>query len=221
MNLEERIFSVNNFLEEDRANYFHGMISIIPKHWFSISIKPCDLDYSLKRFPEDNQLMDSEEFKNGIDFCMNAYENNNFAYCFKRTYANHYDNCTCSVCELDKYFRSEEILNRLSEIVGERVIKLNETFVSKYEKGNFLTTHHDKGNGDFAFIYQMTKDWNPNHGGMLHFVEGNKVMRVVSPEFNTLTIFRIKDVPITDHFVSMVTAENKTRMAFTGWFTIE
>ncbi len=221
MNLEERIYSIDNFLEEDMANYYHSMLSIIPRVWFSQSIKPYNEEYLLKTFVDKEEVINSEEYRDAKNFCMKAYESNSFAYSFKRTYSNHYDNCTCSICELDKYFRCEEIKNRISEIVGERVIDFNETFLSKYEKGDFLTTHHDKGNGHFAFIYQLTKDWNPNHGGILHFVEGTEIKKVVSPKFNSLTIFRIKDVPITDHFVSMVTCENKTRMAFTGWFSVE
>jgi Rps23 Pro-64 3,4-dihydroxylase Tpa1-like proline 4-hydroxylase len=66
----------------------------------------------------------------------------------------------------------------------------------------------------------LTKEWNPSHGGLLHFydVKTNNVYKTVNPILNNLTIFKIKNVENTDHFVSM-NVGNSSRFAFTGWFS--
>jgi Rps23 Pro-64 3,4-dihydroxylase Tpa1-like proline 4-hydroxylase len=77
----------------------------------------------------------------------------------------------------------------------------------------------EKNKGDYAFVYQLTKDWNPSHGGILNFWNAEtKELQSVYPEYNSLVIFKIKDLENTDHFVSMNTSD-KSRYAYTGWFT--
>jgi len=67
----------------------------------------------------------------------------------------------------------------------------------------------------------LTENWNPTFGGLLHFYDSEKkeIYKTINPKFNSLTIFKIKNVPITDHFVSTNTSSS-SRHAFTGWFSI-
>ncbi len=220
MNLEDRIWFIPNFLESELAEQMYESVSQIPNHWFSRSIMPTKDEFIMTSYVETPELSDNPDFQEVLQKCEETFERNEFAYRFRRTFKNHYETCYCGVCKLDRLFASPEMLHRFSTIVHENVISLGETFLSKYQKDDFLSTHHDKGKGNFAFIYQLTKDWNPNHGGLLTFVEGNEVKKTISPHFNSLSIFRIKDVPITDHFVSRVVV-NKSRIAYTGWFMIE
>jgi Rps23 Pro-64 3,4-dihydroxylase Tpa1-like proline 4-hydroxylase len=112
-------------------------------------------------------------------------------------------------------------LKAFSNIVGKKVIGMAEIFASKYERDNFLSIHHDKNNGDYAFILSLTENWNPVHGGNTHFVDEHKsIYKTVSPKFNTLTIFKLSPDKQMDHFVSRVCC-SKSRYAFTGWFHIE
>jgi Rps23 Pro-64 3,4-dihydroxylase Tpa1-like proline 4-hydroxylase len=55
---------------------------------------------------------------------------------------------------------------------------------------------------------------------MLHFYDAttNNVYKTVNPILNNLTIFKIKNVENTDHFVSMNVGKYP-RLAFTGWFS--
>lgn len=220
MNLEDRIYMISNFLEEEKAEKMYEEVTKIPTHWFSRTIMPTKDEFKMTPYEETPELAENVDFQKVLEKCEETFEKNEFAYRFRRTFRNHFETCNCGVCQLDKLFGSPEMLERFSQIVNEKVVSLGETFLSKYQKDDFLSTHHDKGKGHFAFIYQLTKDWNPNHGGLLTFIEGNEVKKTISPHFNSLSIFRIKDVPITDHFVSRVVV-NKTRMAYTGWFLIE
>lgn len=220
MNLEDRIYFIPDFLEKEVAEKIHDEVSSIPTHWFRRSIMPSTESYEMKSWEETSDLLSNMEFQQALQRCEDTFQKNDFAYRFRRSFRNHYETCRCGICHLDQLFESEEMLKRFSQIVHEKVISLNETFLSKYQKDDFLSIHHDKGKGHFAFIYQLTKNWNPAYGGLLTFVEENEIKKTISPQFNSLSIFRIKDVPITDHFVSRVGVD-KTRMAYTGWFLIE
>jgi Rps23 Pro-64 3,4-dihydroxylase Tpa1-like proline 4-hydroxylase len=92
------------------------------------------------------------------------------------------------------------------------------TFTSKYESGDFLYTHTDKGNGRIAFIYQLTKDWLPGYGGL--FMRMNNWIDIdsaVLPKFNQLTIFDVANEG-TPHIVTQVVPNlNNARIAYSGW----
>jgi len=214
------IISVKDFLKDTTCNQIESDLKNINKTWWYISMFPANKEGKKNTRYYDglyiNQKYLEEKLSNAATF--NAGK---FAYSFKRTIDDHFENCWCVICNLKKNFNSPEVKQELSKIVGENVTHMNETFCSKYETGDYLSIHHDKGNGDYAFVFQLTKDWNPAYGGMLNFYdyEKNEVYKTVNPVFNSLTIFKIKNVTKTDHFVS-ANVSSKTRYAFTGWFSV-
>lgn len=213
-----KIYHVDNFLEVEDADKFEEGIKNLFPEWFNYCLLSagCGKEF----FDYYDGLEESEQFLNLNDKCTNSYNNGFFAYKFQRTHRPHFDDCGCKLCDMHDLFNSPEILQRMSDIIGEEVTDITESFVSKYKKGDYLTVHQDTLKGDYAFIYQMTKDWKPVYGGLLHFVNDNKVTTTIVPEYNTITIFKIKDAPNTDHFVSEITVD-KTRMAYTGWFSVK
>jgi Rps23 Pro-64 3,4-dihydroxylase Tpa1-like proline 4-hydroxylase len=213
------IYTIENFLDIEKANTFHNMITGIPDHWWSIAVHPANMMSEIK-FYVDMNINANMEYHQSKQFALNTYYNGDFAYHMHRDINNHYDNCYCGICKIKEHFKSDEIKSKLSNIVGENVVDYGYNFVSKYIEGDFLSIHDDKGNGDYAFIYQLTKDWNPSHGGLLHFCENNVVIRTDTPKFNNMTIFKITDSEPLDHFVSNVTGKGE-RYAYTGWFNVE
>ena len=139
-----------------------------------------------------------------------------FCYCFKRTFRDHYANCGCVICKLDRTFRSPEVKKMLAKLVGSERIEWNETFGSLYQQGDFLTLHHDKNKGDYTFILSLTPNWNPVHGGHTHFWDRTKeeIYKTVSPRMGTLTVFKLSPERQMDHFVSEVTGPGD-RYSFT------
>jgi len=220
MERKNQFYSIPNFLDNEKAEEIYTKVISMPDNWFMKSILPA-VNNERRYLTLNEDLIQSDEYKSYLKYNEEVYKSNKFAYRFSRTFDEHFDSCVCASCELNKYFRNEEMLKRFSKIINENVIELSETFLSKYIKDDFLSTHHDKGNGHYAFTYQLTKDWNPDHGGILHFVENNEIYKSVTPTFNTLTIFKIKDMPITDHFVSRIAVNDKARYAYTGWFIVE
>ena len=93
--------------------------------------------------------------------------------------------------------------------------------MSEYRAGCFLHTHTDAGHGRVAFVYNMTKDWHVSYGGCLAFLTDDQsaVKRVVVPQLNALTMFRVPEPAGILHCVTPVAAEVKrARHAFSGWW---
>ncbi len=151
-----------------------------------------------------------------------------FTYSFKRTFGSHAHNCMCVGCRVPDSAGSYEFLDFASDLVGFRLKNIKEWFVSLYTKSDWLSTHADHkekaGTLGVACVFSFSKDWKPEYGGHLHFLDasGQKVIRTVVPSFNSLNIF-ILDASKSqvNHFVSEVTAANKLRFSITGWISAD
>ena len=218
---ENSIISVKDFFVEDFADKIESNMKKIDKGWWYVSVYPANTSMLKQNTLYYDGLYSNPQFIEQKEFNKLWFDAGNFGYMFKRTINNHYESCFCEMCNLKNYFNSDEVKDELSKIVGEKVTHFNETFCSKYENDDYLSIHHDKGNGDYAFVFQLTKDWNPSYGGLLNFYDASskEVYKSVNPIFNSLTIFKIKNVPNTDHFVSM-NVSSRARYAFTGWFSV-
>jgi len=217
----KNIYSVTNFLNNEYIINIVDELLKIQEDWWYVIMKPINNSYDKYNVRYYKNIETNIEFCVNKSYVMNNFNNGNFSYIFKNIEpSEHYNTCYCVCCKFQQYFTSDEVKSELSKIVGEEIVLINETFFSKYENGDFLSVHHDKNKGDYAFILQLTKEWNPSHGGMLHFydVKTNNVYKTVNPILNNLTIFKIKDVENTDHFVSMNVGKS-SRFAFTGWFS--
>ena len=109
----------------------------------------------------------------------------------------------------------------VSYLTGIKVSYVNKLFISKYKSGHFLSPHSDIGNGKIAFVLNLTKNWKPQYGGILHFLneERNEIIESFVPQFNSLILFEVPEKGIP-HFVSHVVPDTKnTRYAITGWLS--
>ena len=63
-----------------------------------------------------------------------------------------------------------------------------DVFASCYEPSHFLAPHHDTGNGQVGFTLKLTREWQPQYGGLLMFLDDDwrRVRRVCTPQFNSL-----------------------------------
>jgi FkbM family methyltransferase len=140
------------------------------------------------------------------------------SYRFRRT-TGHHTTCPCPVCETTKLFGGKELLDHVSAVLGYPVT-LATSFASWYSSLDFLSPHSDKGNGDVAFVWNLTKNWKPQYGGMLHILKDDwvELETVCLPRFNELTLFDVEGDGLP-HFVGHVAplVEEK-RLAFSGWF---
>ncbi len=109
-----------------------------------------------------------------------------------------------------------ELMRRLTGC--ERVVRMD-LMAARYLPGHFLTLHDDvvPGEGrEIAYVLNLTREWLPEWGGLLHVVAANQrdVVRSFTPEFNSMVLFR----PPRWHFVSQVASFARApRYTLTGW----
>jgi len=205
---EEYAERISNFLE-------HGMPS---DWWYSSSYTNShDSIRYIRNFDFNQSVIDSE--KNLVNDKMNAGQ---FSYWFYRTIGDHVQDCVCEECSFRRWLISEELLEFLRQVSGLHITKFDTTFASKYSSGCFLSPHHDHKNGDIGFVLQLTKDWKPQWGGLLHFMSDDqqRIEETEVPTFNTLTLFHLPEGSGKWHYVSHVNpGVTRSRIAYTGWFS--
>ena len=164
----------------------------------------------IKQFEKINSLQ--------IKKIQDKFKNDHFSYIFHRSMNN--QKPSFLEYNLRNFMSSIEFIDYLNQITSLNISKLNTLFLSKYKGGNFLSPHSDKGNGKLAFVLNLTKNWKPQYGGILHFMNKEKTEIIESyiPLFNNLMLFEVPDEGIP-HFVSHVVPYIKQeRYSITGWF---
>lgn len=110
-------------------------------------------------------------------------------------------------------------LQAMRQISGFARIRRADAQATRYAPGHFLTRHDDVHAGEgrlVAYVLNLSKDWKPEWGGLLQFLEGNEVVETFAPTFNTLTMFKVP----RDHCVSAVAPfATGNRLAITGWMS--
>jgi hypothetical protein len=200
-------------------DFFHN---VMPSDWWYSSTYPSTNGgiNNIRNFPECQEEIIAER-----DHVNSIMAGGNFGYHFYRTIGNHCEGCYCEECNLHQWLNSEELLNFISEATGEKYVRYGTIFASRYSSGSFLSPHHDHQNGDIGFVLQLTKDWKPQWGGLLHFLDKETLRSVEGtevPTFNTLTLFNIPDDGGRWHYVShVIPGLAESRLAVTGWFIKE
>jgi len=162
-----------------------------------------------------------EQIQKNIKKANRAFNEDNFSFSFERTLNNHIFQCSCIECYIKYIFKTPKIIKQINDITNMNITKAHDIFISKYSYGNFLSVHSDRNNGRVAFVLNLSKDWKPEYGGLLHILDNKRenVIRTIVPHFNSLTLFYIPPNIGIPHFVSHVNIKNKNRFAITGWFS--
>jgi Rps23 Pro-64 3,4-dihydroxylase Tpa1-like proline 4-hydroxylase len=117
-------------------------------------------------------------------------------------------------------FASFEFTKKVSTDTAIDVSSIGHCFASWYAPGDFLSTHTDKGNGQIAFVWNLTKNWRPQYGGLLHLLNADwkTVETTITPSFNSLVLFDVRGEG-RPHFVSqIIPGVVEKRLAISGWF---
>lgn len=108
-----------------------------------------------------------------------------------------------------------EVMRKISGIA-----QINRVYAqaTMYTRGSFLMAHDDHVDAEdrrLAYVFNLTRQWRPDWGGLLHFTAPDGcVLDTFYPHFNSLSLFA---VPQT-HFVSYVPPfAQAERTAITGW----
>ena len=212
---------VFDFLKDSEADKLYNWFNFdIPEDWWFTSIhNPNEEGYdganNIQRKPGSEKLIEEK-----ISEANEAFLNGNFSYVFDRSMP-HAATCTCLECQFLNWLGSDFMLFFIRSITGVEVSRTNEVFASRFTSNQFLSPHHDEGKGKIGFVYTLTKNWRPEGGGNLHFMEDDysTVIKTIVPVFNRLTIFDIPSKNGVPHYVSHILPTVKSnRISITGWF---
>lgn len=210
---------IRNFLNEDYANKLCNFFNDgMPENWWYSSSSPGTEGTTryIRNFPENQDSIRLEK-----EHSEKVFNGGGFAYHFYRSIGDHIQGCNCDECEFRNWLGSDEIIKFLSQVSNNQISGFNTMFASKYSQGCFLSPHHDDSLGSVGFVLQLTKNWLPQWGGVLHFLDDT--MRVIEysevPTFNTLTLFHIPEGKGKWHYVSHVNpGVTSNRIAYSGWY---
>ncbi len=115
------------------------------------------------------------------------------------------------------WLAASESLELWQQLTGNAALKRADAHACLYRPGHFLRTHDDTYSGKerrYAYVMNLTREWEPDWGGLLHFVHDGASRGALAPGFNSLNIFQVPQ----DHFVSQVASyARQGRYLITGW----
>jgi len=217
---------IRDFLTPDLAESLYTFFNVeMPEEWWSTAtyMPGSEVSY-IRNLKENQELIQSLKESANKSFYENSLSPDfigGLTYHFYRTLNDHHENCWCKECNFRSWLLSDEMLTFMERVSGDRYTRTFTTFASRYSEGCFLSPHTDQSNGDIGFVLQLTKDWKPQWGGNLHFMDdsGFVIEKSEVPTFNSLTLFRLPDQVGKWHYVSHVNPGVKHhRIAYTGWF---
>jgi SM-20-related protein len=215
-----KVVVIPNFLKEIEADKLYNWFSEeMPSNWWDVSSFPSK-DHDSVNFIR-NEPENLETIRENYLYTLEKFSEGRFAYNFFRTKKNHFDDCSCHECEFRNWLEDKENLDFISKIAGQEYTGTDEVFAACYTVGDYLSPHVDSPNGTLGFVYQMTKNWLPEYGGLLHFMDDDRkvVERIEVPQYNSLTLFYLPENKGKWHFVSPVAPGTpEIRLSYTGWF---
>ncbi|MCF6215276.1 MAG: 2OG-Fe(II) oxygenase [Emcibacter sp.] len=116
------------------------------------------------------------------------------------------------------FLNGEDFLKFARYITGDMEIRKSEPHAACYIPGNFLKLHDDfstkKMDRRYALVFNMSKRWISDWGGLLQLVDDNRVIETVVPSFNSVSILRLPQ----KHQVSYVAPyATESRFTITVW----
>lgn len=217
------LFEIRDFLEPEFAEEAHAFLNEgMPRHWwYAVSLPPWigpAEELKSRSIPDSDEAQERIAARRGE--AEEAMVRGEFAYFYFRTF-DHEPGCNCVACRVIEHLRSQETCAAVAQATGEPLQSPGEFYCSRLVSGCFLGRHSDKGNGRISAILNLTRDWNPEYGGLLNLMAdgGPEVSNVVFPRFNSLVGFTLPAGIGRQHFVSHV-APNVygNRLAVNGFY---
>lgn len=220
---------LSNVLVPFQADELHWMLSTNMQdiNWVQTSREYFDdeievdrqfADVNVHRLPSARTMLADQQAK-----AIQAGQDGRFSFCFDRTHmqqVEHMAGCECYMCAFEQEaLRGESFRQLLQDVTGVDLSLLS-TFASRYNPGDFLSEHDDAQDASrqVAFVFQLSKDWRPEHGGQLVFPNQPPHGLSLQPVFNSLTLFDVSGMGQA-HFVKQVSRSSPmSRFAITGWF---
>lgn len=114
-------------------------------------------------------------------------------------------------------FNSPPYLALMHALTGDTRIRRINAQATVYRAGHFLREHTDIDSGEgrlYAYVLNLSRDWHADWGGLLQFIDGDRVIETFTPRFNTLSLFT---VPAPHAVTQVMPWAQDHRLAITGW----
>ena len=216
---------IDNFLDLESAETLYSFFAHdMPEEWWKASFIDFD-NFSGDGYgnvvlkPRTNE--NKQIIRQKLVESQKAFLDNKFSYFFDRTTTDHVDGCNCIECEYRKFLQDESTKKWFSNLIDDEITYVGEFFASRFLPNHFLSPHHDHDKGKIATVLNLSKNWKPEWGGCLHFLDSDykNVTRHVQPSFNKLSLFDIPSSNGIPHYVSHVVPGCKLgRISYTGWY---
>lgn len=123
------------------------------------------------------------------------------------------------ITEFFKFFSSQEFIQLISEITGERVGKGADMHAHLFKEGDYLLFHDDVVEGrKVAYVANLSLGLKKCDGGRLQLFDAKRPLypiKEIAPEFNSFVCFQVSAKSL--HAVEEVLS-NKQRLTLGGWF---
>ena len=195
----DRIVTIPNFMDKITAEKTYNFLNgtkipeinyIMPESWWYYSIRSPKFHENVCNIKENQEKI--RRLRKEIS---PYFERGELTFCFKRTIDNHCSTCACMECQMKVFFKKKETIDYIDEICDLNLTNISTVFASCYQSNNFLSTHTDQTNGKISFVWNLTKNWKPQFGGNFFLLESNQkdIKKTLTPSFNSLTLFEIKE----------------------------
>mgnify|MGYP001111184647 CR=1 FL=1 len=153
-------------------------------------------------------------FRQAQKLAISGHKRRQFAFSFWRS-SNRYIE-TNKMKPVIEIFKSE-ILRNVAAVIKDKP-SLTDCFAAKLECNQFIDYHTDGPAGEYAFIYQLSKSWQPRYGGQLILYPSKSrfYRKLLVPKFNTLSILKL-DHPMPHSVKMLKTPQHKQRYTISGW----
>lgn len=206
INYPDNIRVYDNYLAENVAQALYSKLSGIPQQWFSLRKTSHPEEGSKPKFSKTWwSLHGDKSTASQLDL------NGEMTYQYMATDM-HQSGCDCAYCDLNKLF-NQQPPPEVSDLV------MQESFLSLYRPGDFLSQHTDIGaQRQWAFTYTLSTGWRPEYGGILN-VKSDGIWYAFPPTFNRLILIDVTDKASCVHFVSQVIPQSPiNRITYSGWW---
>lgn len=208
---------VENFLEKEDAQYFRKCVLDMAEHQWVTSYKVPGNDV-IDLTNKTRNIAYRKDLDKKLEVGM---QNGLFTYRFRRT-SDHAEDCNCFLCK----FREKALKTFVKDFIESKLkideLVLGETFLSSYQEvGDHLGAHRDKGKGAVAFVLNLSAEWRPEYGGLLHVKGDDGHYTAIVPKFNSLVLMELKKGKEPYHFVSELSSFTPgCRIALCGWYKL-
>lgn len=161
--------------------------------------------YIVKRstLEEDFNRTQNTDIEHNYKLALAEHDAGKFTFAFSRITCEEPSLAMPEIKEMHQLFDGE-LKAYASKITGRKLNKMAIFYVTKFDKGDFLTTHCDSGNS-VGIVLNLSVDWNPVNGGLTVMLPKKDELsgHTFMPNLGNSLVFDVKDRRIL-HFVSMV-----------------